>query len=68
MPKAHPKIYTKPLNSGYGYKHGDLSNDFFLFCLTKIRVTKAQEIVSYMFASYNTNPGTQLSVLEFFNR
>ena len=25
MPKAHPKIYTKPLNSGYGYKHRDLA-------------------------------------------
>ena len=21
MPKNHPKIYTKPPNSGYGYKH-----------------------------------------------
>ena len=24
MPKNHPKIYTKPPNSGYGYKHRDL--------------------------------------------
>ena len=25
MPKSHSKIYTKPPNSGYGYKHRDLS-------------------------------------------
>ena len=25
MPKNHPKIYTKPPNSGYGYKHRDLA-------------------------------------------
>ena len=24
MPKNHPKIYTKPPNSDYGYKHRDL--------------------------------------------
>ena len=24
MPKNHLKIYTKPPNSGYGYKHRDL--------------------------------------------
>ena len=25
MPINHPKIYTKRLNSGYAYKHGDLA-------------------------------------------
>ena len=25
MPKNHPKIYTQPPNSGYGYKHRDLA-------------------------------------------
>ena len=25
MPKPHPKIYTNPPNSSYGYKHRDLA-------------------------------------------
>ena len=25
MPKNHPKMYTKPPNSGHGYKHRDLA-------------------------------------------
>ena len=25
MPKNHPKIYTKPPNRGYGYKHRDIA-------------------------------------------
>ena len=25
MPKTHPKIYTNPPNSSYGYKHRDLA-------------------------------------------
>ena len=25
MSKSHPKLYTKPSNSGYGYKHRDLA-------------------------------------------
>ena len=25
MPPKHPKIYTKPPNSGYGYEHWDLA-------------------------------------------
>ena len=24
MPNNHPKIYTKPSKSGYGYKHRDI--------------------------------------------